>query len=156
MYVWSPREGDILLSFLSSKGLGQPNSLGTATLVPAAFASVSSAGAVTESVSAAITAGTTHTLVGATPLTSQVNNVSVCANAADAVALPAASLAQIGNCILVANNGAAAAAVWPQAADKIDGGSAGAAVTLTNPKRCLFFCISVNNWISVVSAGASS
>ena len=154
--LWSSREGDISFPFLNAKGIGQPNTLGAATLVPVAASSLSLTGSLIESVSAAITASTTHTLVGATALPSQYNNISVCANAADAVALPAANAAQIGNAIIVSNLGAAAAAVWPQAADKIDGGTTGVAVTLTNAKRAMFVCISLNNWVSFGFPGPSA
>lgn len=110
----------------------------------------------TESVTTGITASTTHTLVGATPLTTQINYVSTCANASDAVALPSASAAMVGVAIVVFNAGAAAAAVWPQTSDTIDGGSAGVAVTLTNAKRCIYFCMAVNTWISAQLGVASA
>jgi len=115
-----------------------------------------SATVITNSVLPAITAGTTHTLAGAVPLTAQINVIAVCATIADAVALPSAGAGMIGDSFIVFNNGAAAAAVWPQAADKIDGGTAGTAVVLTQAKRCIYYCTSLNNWISaqlgVVSA----
>lgn len=149
MLVFSSREGDVNLPFLNSKGIGQPNVLGNATLAPIAASSLSSTGPINESVTDALTAGTTHTLVGATKLTGQINVISVCASASDAVALPLANAAQVGNTVVVINNGVAAAAVWPQAADKIDNGSAGVAVTLTNAKRAMFFCNSAGDWQSM-------
>lgn len=115
---------------------------------------VVSTGIMTTSVVAGITASTTHTLVGATALTAQVNIVSVCASAGDAVSLPALAVGQFCD---VYNTGAAAAAVFPAASGvAIDGGSAGASVTLTNTKRCRYTCTAANTIISaqlgVVSA----
>ena len=104
--------------------------------------------AITNTVLTGITAGTTHTLAGATPLTGQINHITTCGVSADAVALPAANAAAIGDWIVVINRGAAPAAVWPQAADAIDGGTAGAAVVLTNAKRVIFFCTALNVWDS--------
>jgi hypothetical protein len=103
---------------------------------------------ITGSVANNLTAGTTHTLAGATPLTAQINVLATVANASDAAALPSANAAMVGSAVVVFNNGAHAAAIWPQAADAIDGGSAGAAVTLTNAKRCIYYCIAANTWIS--------
>jgi hypothetical protein len=103
--------------------------------------------AITNSVLPAITASTTHTLAGAVPLTAQINVIAVC-TASDAVALPSAGAGMIGDSFIVINNGAAAAAVWPQAADHIDAASAGVAVVLTNAKRCVYYCVALNTWIS--------
>jgi hypothetical protein len=101
-----------------------------------------------------ITASTTHTIAGGTPLTSEVNVISTCANAGDAVTLPALT---VGQTVDIFNNGAAAAAVYPATSSyTIDGGSAGASVTLTNAKRCRYLCVAANTIISaqlgVVSA----
>lgn len=110
-------------------------------------------GGTTSPAATALTAGTTHTLAGATLLVAGINNVTVVANASDAVALPAAIP---GQAIVVFNGGAHLAKVWPQAADAIDGGSAGVAVSLTNALRCIYYCVAANTWISaqlgVVSA----
>ena len=150
--VWSSNKGDVS----SLDGIV----MGAGTPAAGTFTSVSSnttvlTGGLVASVTG-ITAGTTHTLAGAVPLTGAINVVTVCATSADAVSLPSASAALVGSSILVFNNGAAAAAVWPLLADKIDGGTAGAAVVLTNAKRCEYYCTAVNNWVSaqlgVVSA----
>ena len=50
-----------------------------------------SGGSVADTVGTGITAGTTHSLAGATALTHTINYISICANSADAVALPAAT-----------------------------------------------------------------
>ncbi|MBF0560721.1 MAG: hypothetical protein HQL37_01645 [Alphaproteobacteria bacterium] len=101
-----------------------------------------------------ITAATTQTRVGATALTVKVNNIATVANSGDAVALPAAIA---GKSVVIFNSGAHPASVFPAgASDTIDGGSAGAAVTLTNAKRAEFYCIAQGVWVSaqlgVVSA----
>lgn len=88
---------------------------------------------------AAITASTTQTLVAATQLIGAYSKISVCANAGDAVKLP--PLPRLGQQIIVTNAGAAAASVFPgESTTKIDAGSTGAAVTLTNVKSAIFEC----------------
>lgn len=112
------------------------------------------AGLVAESVQVGITASTTHTIAGGTALTKQVNVVSTCANAGDAVTL--ANLA-VGQHQDVYNAGAAAAGVYPAAAGiAIDGGTAGAAVTLTNAKRCRYTCVAANTILSEQLGAASA
>lgn len=107
---------------------------------------VISTGIRTTSVVTGITASLTHTLAGATALTGEVNIISTCANAADSVSLPALTP---GQSVDVYNAGIAAAAVYPAAAGvAIDGGSAGAPVTLTNAKRARFTCTAANVIVS--------
>lgn len=105
---------------------------------------------------AGVTASTTHTLVGATPVSGGYVNISVCASAADSVSLPASP--RVGQEVFVSNAGAAAAAVYPgEAATKIDGGSAGASVTLTNAKSALFtYTGATLGWQSVGMATRSA
>jgi hypothetical protein len=112
--------------------------------------------AIVNTVTTGITAGTTHTLAGAVPLTAQINNITVCATIADAVALPAANAAALGDWIVVINNGAAAAAVWPQAADKIDAIATGSPATVTQAKRSIFYCVALNTWVSIGTIGLST
>lgn len=91
------------------------------------------------SVTVGITASTTHSRAGATKLTTVINKISTCANAGDAVLLPAMLPGQY---VDIYNDGVAAAGVYPNAGtDAIDGGTAGAAVTLTNAKRCRYTCL---------------
>ena len=75
------------------------------------------------SVNVAVTAGTTQTQAGATALTGSINQISVCANAGDGVELPTA---EAGKTVVVINNGALSAQVWPASSDTINGGSANA------------------------------
>lgn len=92
------------------------------------------------SIGTGIVASTTQTLAGATALTKDVNVIATVANADDAVKLPEM---EVGDSCEVYNDGANAASVFPSAATiAIDGGSAGAAVTLTNAKRAKFTQIS--------------
>lgn len=91
-----------------------------------------------QTVTTGITASTTQTLAGATALTSKLNFVATSANSGDAISLPALVP---GQSVTVFNDGANPIKVFPAAANvAIDGGSAGAAVTLTNAKRATFFC----------------
>ena len=166
--IFDPKRGDI-----SIPGIKAPTSvggqwtmdnmpIGQTTPAPASVTTLSASGAITASggvagtVATGITAGTTHTLAGATALTAAINFVATVANASDAVALPAATAAMIGQTVTVFNDGSHAAAVWPQAADAIDGGTTGAAVTLTNAKRCVYYYKAANTITSaqlgVVSA----
>lgn len=103
-----------------------------------------------------VTASTTHTLVGATKVTGGYVNIGVCAGAGDAVSLPPSP--RVGQEVFISNAGAAAAAVFPgESTTKIDGGSAGASVTLTNVKSALFtFVGGTLGWQSVGFATRSA
>jgi len=151
---WSSSIGDFSLPITKTSADGM--TIGATTPEAGTFTSLGATGLLTGSVTATLTAGTTHTLVGATPLPSQINDVTTVANASDAVALPSATAALVGTAIVVFNSGAHVAAVWPQAADAIDGGSAGASVALTNAKRCIYYCIAVNTWVSAQLGVASA
>ena len=106
------------------------------------FGAITTSGINTKSVTAGITASTTHTIAGGTALTTEINVIATCASAGDAVTLPPLAPGQSAE---VYNAGAAAAGVYPAASGvAIDGGSAGAAVTLTNGKRAKFTCIAAN------------
>lgn len=115
---------------------------------------LTASGLITGTVAAGITASATQTQAGATQLTKQVNNIATCATSGNAVKLPAATVGQV---IVVFNNGADPASVFPLGAgDTIDGGAAAAAVTLTNGKRAAFYCIAANTWISAQLGVASA
>lgn len=103
-------------------------------------------GIVSRGVATGLTASTTHTLAGATALTKELNIVSTAANSGDAVSLPALAP---GQSAVVFNSGASPIAVFPAAASvAIDGGTAGASVTLTNAKRAAFYCTAANVVVS--------
>ncbi len=107
-----------------------------------------------------ITATASGTKVTAFVLRATINQVSVCATAADSLKLPANP--QPGNMVFIANDGAAAAQVFGSNSDTIDGVATATGVVLTNALRCIYFCASVTrvsgvniaNWVS--QAGAKS
>lgn len=121
------------------------------------LASPSITGLATVSVQDAITASTTQTLAGATKLTGAVCNITTVATAGDAVGLAPASASTIGQQQHLFNNGASAASVFPgEAGTKVDGGSAGAAVTLTNAKNAQFVQNTATSWLSYQGGAASA
>lgn len=90
-----------------------------------------------QSVATGITASITQTLAGALALSSKINFVATAANSGDAVSLPTLLP---GQSVTIFNDGANPIKVFPSAASvAIDGASAGAAVTLTNAKRAVFY-----------------
>ena len=91
--------------------LGGATSVGTGGIVRAILPVMS--------LTATITAGTTQTQAGATALTKDVNEISVCANANDGVKLPTAVG---GQQITIINNGAQTARVWPFSGDDCGAG----------------------------------
>ncbi len=125
-----------------------------ATVTTLSATSVTTTGINTESVANALTASTTQTRVGGLALTNRINRLTTVANAGDAVTLPALAA---GQRVIVINAGAHAASVFPNgSSDAIDGGTAGAAVTLTNPNRAEFICIAANTIISAQLGSASA
>jgi hypothetical protein len=96
-----------------------------------------------------ITAGTTQTQAGATPLLTTFNFVDTCANANDGVLLPDCEADRV---VVVTNKGAAALKVWPSGSDTVNGGTASAADTVTIPiNESRIYCgDSTNtNWKSI-------
>lgn len=105
-------------------------------------------------VATGLTASTTQTLAGALALTAKINVVATSATSGNAVKLAALLPGQSQT---IYNKGANPIKVFPAAAGyAIDGGSAGAAVTLANALRAVFTCTDVNVIVSaqlgVVSA----
>ncbi len=92
------------------------------------------------------TASTTQSLAGATPISGMalVNAV----NAGDAIGLPQAVAGEWCAVDIVAST--AAPTIYPGlSTDKIDGGTAGAGVSLTVAHRGFFFmCFVTGNWVS--------
>jgi hypothetical protein len=93
------------------------------------------------SVAAAVTASTTQTQ-GQSPLTKDVNNVSVCANANDTVTLPAASA---GMQIVIINNGAQTLKIYPASGDNL-GAGVNTSTTLAAGSNTRFTAIDSTNW----------
>ena len=122
--------------------------IGQTTPAAGAFTTLSASGGISQPGSGAVvTASTTHTLAGATQLANGINLVNA-ANANDTVKLPVAIK---GATVVVITVGSVATpAIFPgQSADTIDGGSAGASVTLTAAHRgATFYCAVAGNWVS--------
>jgi hypothetical protein len=95
-------------------------------------------------------AGTTR--ADALQLVKQINNITTAA-ASTGVILP---VGVIGMRIVIFNNGANAIKVYASASETVDGTAGSSGVTLTNAKRCEYFFVAANTWISaqlgVVSA----
>ena len=116
--------------------------IGGTTPADAKVTTLEISGLVTDGVANGLTASVTQTRAGGLALTKTVNRVTTVANASDAVTLPALAAGQ--SCV-VYNDGAHPMSVFPNgASDAIDGGSGGAAVTLTNGKRARFTCMAAN------------
>lgn len=90
---------------------------------------------------------------GNNPITSFLYEISTCANAGDAVTLPAASA---GLMVIVVNNGAESADVFPASGDKIDGGSTNAAYSLASATNTIFICQDATDWDTVSGGGGTS
>jgi hypothetical protein len=94
-------------------------------------------------VSAALTASTTQTQAGGTPLTAEVNQVGTSANTNDAVTMP---VAVVGMRVTVINNGANTIKVFPAAGANFDGGSGDAAVTQATTVNKTYVAITTLQW----------
>ncbi len=105
----------------------------------------------TVSVGNALTAAGT-TVTDALALTADVNNITT-ATASTGVKLP---LGTVGRLVVIFNGGASAIKVYGSGSDTIDTQAAATGVTLTNAKRCAYYCVAAATWISaqlgVVSA----
>lgn len=96
-------------------------------------------------VTSTITASTTQTQ-GQQPLTSDINEVSVCANLNDTVTLP---LALAGRSCLVINNGAQTLQVFPASGDDL-GAGLNTSTTITSGSRKWFVAFDTTNWEAVI------
>lgn len=133
---------------------------GAATLASAvvtgtlqASANVAISGALVQA-AASITASTTHSIAGATPLAA-ISLVNA-ANANDAVKLPIATKG-LTYCVITVGSTATPNVYPGQSADTIDGGSAGASVTLLAAHRGAYFiCAVAGNWTSTLFGAVAS
>lgn len=82
----------------------------------------------------------------ATPLLYGLNRITVCATGADSVLLPAAV---DGAEVVIIHDGAAAAQVFGQGTDTVDGIATATGVALTQLTRCAYYCISNGAWYSL-------
>jgi len=85
----------------------------------------------------------------ATPLTGNINRITVCATIADSVKLPAAL---VGRRVSVYNAGATSANVFPQTGENINSGAANAAFAVATTKGAIFECVATGVWNAVLSA----
>lgn len=135
----------------------EPGAFTTLTGIVASFSSVVTTGNATiagytlRSVGNALTAvGTSR--ANALQLTKEINNITTVAANTGAI-LP---VSRVGMRITIFNAGANAAQVYASASETIDGVAGATGVVLTNAKRCDYFYVDTNTWISaqlgVVSA----
>lgn len=96
-----------------------------------------------------ITATAGGTKAAARPLTAAINEVSVCATAADSVLLMPAKR---GLCIFVDNNGAASMQVFGQGTDTINGVATGTGVAQAAGLAAMYVCYSDGAWSRILSA----
>lgn len=107
-----------------------------------------------QTVADGLTASTTQTLAGALALTARINRVTTSATSGNAVKLAALSPGQSQT---IYNAAANPIKVFPAASGvAIDGGTAGAAVTLTNALRAVFTCTAANVIISAQLGAVSA
>jgi hypothetical protein len=108
-------------------------------------------GTLKRTVTAGITASTTQTQ-GQGALTSDINEISTCANDDDTVTLPTAVT---GMFVSVVNNGANRLQVFPASSDDL-GNGADTATTISAGGRKSFFCYDATNWVPVVTGGSGT
>lgn len=89
-----------------------------------------------------ITASTTQTQ-GQQPLTTEENQVSVCAHANDTVTMPAALT---GRKCTITNDGANTLKVYPFSGDQIGAGAADAATTIATLRGVTYVCYADGHW----------
>lgn len=95
-----------------------------------------------QSVEAGITASTTQTQ-GEGPLTKDINEISTCANSNDTVTLPSAVA---GMSVLVINNGANTAQIFPASGDNL-GAGVDSSTTLSTGASQRFTAYDATNWV---------
>jgi len=103
---------------------------------------VMSDGVLTPAVSAGVTADTGSSQ-GDEPITNSIVEISICANAGDAVTLPTASA---GRTVIITNHGGEAADVFPATGDAINEGSANAATSIAVNETLLCIAYDSTNW----------
>lgn len=88
----------------------------------------------------------TGSVQGNNPITTEFYEIATCANPGDACTLPTAVAGQL---VIIVNNGANSADVFPASGDKIDGGSTNAAFALAAGANALFICQDGTDWDSL-------
>lgn len=99
----------------------------------------------------ALTAGTTQTIAGGTPLKYGINRVTTVTNSGDAVTLPAA---KTGSVVIVFNKGGGnAMGVYPAlVTDIINALTAGNPYSVATVKGVLFACSTDGQWDTILTA----
>ena len=100
------------------------------------------------SVTSGITADT-GSAQGNGVLTASINQIATCANAGDAVTLPAA---KPGKVLWVFNDGANASDCFPASGDNIDEAGANTALSVAVDAEVQFICTSAGHWSTITSA----
>ena len=88
----------------------------------------------------------TGSVQGNNPFTTMFYEIATCANAGDSCTLPSAVAGQL---VIVVNNGANSADIFPASGDKIDGGSANAAVALAAGDNRIYICQDGTDWDAI-------
>lgn len=151
---WNATTGSTGITTFNAVGSGSAFAFSDPVSVTGALSATTTVTASTyflRSVGNALTAvGTTR--ADALQLAKEINNVTTAA-AGTGVILPVGS---VGMRIVIFNAGANAIKVYGSASETIDGTAGATGVTLTNAKRCEYFFVAANTWISaqlgVVSA----
>lgn len=102
------------------------------------------AGSLTLGTTAGITANA-NSSQGDTPLTTVLNEISTCATTGDAVTLPTAAA---GLVVIVANNGAESADVFPASGDNA-GGGVDTAIAVAAGDVYMFIAYDATNWLTI-------
>lgn len=118
--------------------------VGGSSVITTTSAGATFAGTVKRSTTAGITADT-GSAQGGSPLTSDINQISVCANAGDSVTMPTAVA---GLDIVVINNGANSADVFPASGDNL-GAGVDTAVALASGATIRYVAYDATNWAAV-------
>jgi hypothetical protein len=121
--------------------------IGSVTPAAATVTTLSATGEVSLSKHDTLTALAGGGRTGAAALDKQFDRLSVVATAADSAVLPAAAA---GDWRLVINDGVAAAQVFANGTDTIDGTAGATGVVLPNGFRAMFFCLTAGAWQSIM------
>jgi hypothetical protein len=104
------------------------------------------------SVSPAVTAFATGGQTNATLLTSDFNNITVVATTGDSVKLPPSD---VGEVIIVSNQGANAAQIFGTTPDTINGVATGTGISIPVGAIFTFTCAVAGNWLQNVQDGGA-
>lgn len=94
----------------------------------------------------------TNSSQGDNPITTYFYEIATCANAGDAVTLPTATT---GKAVVIANNGANDADVFPASGDNIDAAGVNTAYSLTSGTNVMFIAQDATDW-DTISGGSGS